>query len=518
MHMILSHAALATIGLIAGLTAAAISTALIPPRYEATASVMISASPTAPADNAAKTSDVATAQNLGSTVARVAESREVAAGTSTALGIPVDRILHRVSAESELGLQIVTVTAWADNPGTAAAIANSTVEVLSQVCASLRLGADSGVTVAPFDRAGGSNAPTFPKPPLNYALGGLAGLLTGLGIASLRRRVDNRFRSLAEIEGELGLPAIGAIGRLPRRRPRPALSLYARPDVARSVNGAVAALSVLNPSKRRLRVVVAGVTDDGSASFVASLLAVGLAHHNARTTLVDGLSGTHTIAPYFPAEPDGSDVPGSKRRPAGGAMPTVLHGDLLRPKERARPANLAAFVESLSIDGTVVVTTSPPVSDGVCLSTLARHADVVLLAMASDWTGKAEAHRAALLVARLGVPSVGLVVIGTAARAVGTTPSVWPVAAPVRLVPGQPVRRQPATPAAIVPREAPAETGHLRTEEFAGAVGRHQGQTQALPVGFANGMFGDNPADDNVDGPADHGPSAAGALLRGRSM
>src|ERR1700738_5267331 len=87
-------------GLGAGLMAAVAVPAILPPTYQASASVIIM-----PASGGEST----TIQALVPSVARLAESREVALQAAGALGVPVEQVAGHISGVAEPGILIVTV-------------------------------------------------------------------------------------------------------------------------------------------------------------------------------------------------------------------------------------------------------------------------------------------------------------------------------------------------------------------------------------------------------------------------
>ncbi|MDG4786340.1 hypothetical protein O7626_10435 [Micromonospora sp. WMMD1102] len=442
------------LALLAGVAGAHSVTLMAPRSYEAVASVMVVPQRS---DNGGVTG-ITVAQNLAPTVARLAESRQVAAATATVLGLAEDSVAGRVHGASEPGLQIVTIRAAADTGPRAAAIANAVTDALSSEVGQLRIGGESPVSAEPLDRAAPPRTPQTPKPLLNLALGGIAGLLAGLALASVGQRFDNRLRRLDQIEKCLRLPVVGALPPLPRRPSTQAIPLYDRPEVAAAVDATVAAVSVLTATSSSCRILVAGIRDTASVDLVAGLLALGLARHRKPVTLVESRTSQPTLAKVFPGSERctlqqviaGDRVP----QPVSGvASLAVVPADPIGRSFGAQPpgtAQVGILLDQLAGRSGVVVSTAGPLLAGVDLALLAQHADTVLLVVHADRTREGEASRAALLLRRLDVPLLGLVVVGGANELDAPVSAAWPAARSGRR---RPHRGLPdiAVPAAPIP-------------------------------------------------------------------
>jgi tyrosine-protein kinase len=422
---------LPALGLLVGLMAAAVTTFIVPSTYQATASVIV-ASTAANSPAAVRLSDVSLAQNLTSSVAQLAQSREVAVVAAGALSVPEKQVAGRISGVAQLGIQIVKVRAKADTAAKAAALADAAAGALIKVSNALHLGG-SAVSVQPLDKAGIPSQAIAPRPLLIYVLGAFVGLLIGVGFLSLRARVGDRFRRVADVESELELPAIGVIRRpVPHRGVRSAHSLFAGNEVGAAVDGLVSALSVLVGQKPGRRIVVTGVSDENSAAFVAALLAVGVQRQDHHTTLLEGTLRNAVVHRYFPDE-DSPSVQGILSRQQSSEQ---YSADTLAVLTLAAVSSyfdldpsfeqVGALTDALASSGDDVIVIAPSVLAGRGLSALARHADVVILAVDSDRTRRADAGRASLLVQRLGVSLAAIVVTGSAAEEDGWQPAAWP--------------------------------------------------------------------------------------------
>ena len=391
---------------------------------------------------ASQVGDVNLALNLAPSVARLAESREVARETARQLRIPENEVFGKVTATSEPGNQIVKVEVEGGSGPAVAAIANAAAQATGRLFADLRPSGTSTITVKALDEAAIPLTPVAPRPLLNDTLGAAAGLLIGIGIGSLLGRSEDRFRRLVDVEHDLALPTLAAIRRLPVRRGGSASRFYQRRDKRLITDGLLAALSILGSGSNQRtpapntgavgrRILITSVGDDRATPFIAALLAVSLSKHNQGTTVVEGEIRRRGLARYTrgrgvrtvdyvlgdgsPAAPDAKDAF------------TVLPIDEVTAYfgQQPRPEQLAALVDVLAANTDNVVVTAPPVLSGPGLTALAEHADIVILVVASNRVNRAEAGRAALLVRRLGVPLAGTVVTGGATDEDGWQPSAW---------------------------------------------------------------------------------------------
>ncbi|WP_422770517.1 hypothetical protein ACN28C_28045 [Plantactinospora sp. WMMC1484] len=453
------HTVIPVLTLLAGVAGAQVVTLVVPRSYEATASVMV----VPQKSERGGAAGLAIAQNLAPTVARLAESRQVAADAAATLGLHEELVAGRIRGASEPGLQIVTIRATAPTGPRAAAIANAITEALGHEVGELRIGGESPIATELFDRAAPPRTPVTPKPLLNLALGGLAGLLVGLALTSVRNRFDTRLRRPDQIEESLRLPVLCALPRLPRRPTTQALPVHERPEVAAAVGSAVATLSVLTAASPRCRILVTGIRDSTSVDLVAGLLALGFARHGRSTTLVEGRTTQPTLARLFP----GSERCALQQVIAGDRVPEPVSGvaslavvpaDPIGRSFGAQPPDserIGALLDELAERSGAVVTTASPLLTGTDLPVLARHADAVLLVVHANRTRKGEASRATLLLQRLDVPLLGVLVVGATGDLDTPVPAAWPVVQPVHGVRQYGVRHHDVPAGAVLAPPVP---------------------------------------------------------------
>lgn len=452
-------AAIVLLAVCAGIGAAALVTVLTPKTYEARASLLVT-------DGRSGTPSGLLAQSLVPTVARLAESREVALGTAARTGLPESQVIGHITAESQPSLQIVTLTATAGSARTSAAIANAATRFLSAHASDWLSEQRGAPEVKLLDRAASPVRPVTPMPLLNHALGGLLGLLAGIGFASMHRRADDRLREPAQVETELGLPVLGVLSRVPRRLTRRgARAVYGREHVAGAVREAVATMTVLTHASDQRRLLVAGIREDSDTAMAAALLALGMAEGNDRVTLVDAHRCGSALLRHFPeaaehslqqalADPDTALEP----RLAWPASLTVLAAEPAEASHGARIFHSGPFSELLTRAGTdsdVLLVHTPAILDCPDSALLGQHVDAAVLAVRSGAVGMAQARRAVQLLRRLDIPVTGVFLMGTARLHRHTLG--WPERAAEQAMSTTPTRRVP--PSRSQPEEDQSSAG-----------------------------------------------------------
>jgi capsular polysaccharide biosynthesis protein len=446
------------LGLGIGLAAAQPVTHYLPATYEASASMVITASTTDPTTKA-RVPDLTLAQNLLPTVAQLAQSREVARDTAAALRLPPGAVEGHVTGAYQQGTQIVTIRATAGGGAEAAAIANGATESVVRQFGLLQIGAGGNVATRFLDRA---TAPTVPRSPnrrLADALGAFAGLLAGLWLSWLSGRVDDRLREPARLGAELGLPVLGVFPRLPGRYARRhARTLYTRRSVADAVGATVAALTVLTGSLPCRRLLVTSVHDDDGKGLVSALLALALADGQGPVTLVEGQPGRPAVGGHFPEAAactlQKAVASGGTAAPLPGSTAlSVIVAAARQKRTNPEPVSgrqIGGLMNTLAGNGGAVIVHAPPVLAGADLAVLSRYGDGVVLVVETGITRRAEAIRAAMLIQRMNLPVVGVVAIDAAGDADGARYPVGFATAPTAVSPTAAVP-MPAMPMAVAP-------------------------------------------------------------------
>jgi capsular exopolysaccharide synthesis family protein len=213
------RAGILLVSLCAGVGGGYAVTVLTPPTYEATASVVITGGaghePTAHITigdlSTGQAFDSSVARNLIPTIARLAESREVALAAATEINMHVNNVVDHISVDSQPNVQIITITAKAGTAAQAATIANAVTHALGLELQRLRLDGTGSIGAVPLDQAMPPAKATLPKPLLNWSLGGLLGLLTGYGLARLRDQLDDKISDVDELRDVTHAPVLASI-------------------------------------------------------------------------------------------------------------------------------------------------------------------------------------------------------------------------------------------------------------------------------------------------------------------
>jgi len=123
-----------------------------------------------------------------------------------------EELSKAIVASAPLDTVLIRLTVTDVDPQRASDIANAVADQFSLTVSELELhgiGVDSPVKVSTVKRAIPASAPSAPKKSINFALGLLFGLGTGIGIASLRKLLDNTVKNEDDLDGTPLLAAIG---------------------------------------------------------------------------------------------------------------------------------------------------------------------------------------------------------------------------------------------------------------------------------------------------------------------
>ncbi len=319
------------------------------------------------------------------------------------LGMTVQDLSRKVSANVPLDTVVVDVSAEDESPDGAKNIANAVVEEFSKAVP--RLEADNGgtspVAVTVVRHAETPTSPSSPQFRPNLALGLIAGLVLGLGIAMLRDRLDTAIKGPGDVMASTGLNPIGTI-HADREAERGLVvadghSGTPRAEAFRRLRTNLQYVAV--DRKPRSIVVTSARPGDGKSS-TACNLAISLAQAGRRVVLVEADLRRPSFGKYLNIEPGAgltSVLTGAADvmevlQPWGSDGLLVLASGPIppNPAEILGSRGMTDVLRQLNSEFDYVIIDSPPllaVADGAIV---AAAADGVLLVAAARQTKRGE--------------------------------------------------------------------------------------------------------------------------------
>lgn len=406
---------------VAGILVAALALYITPKAYTATATAYVSVRV---ADGgSANTGTYFSASQLANQKAQAFAS--VLASTAVAEGV-VDRLAlqetpsalaSRVSATAVQNASTITVSVRASSADDARRIADAVIEVASAQLKKLD-GDSSPVTLELLSSASLANVAASPSTSRMLAIGLLAGLVVGYGVALLKTLLDRRVRLSEDIVRTTSIPVVAvvpqanAIGRETREDAEPDFQLE---EALRKLRTNLKFASV--DDELKVCVVSSPNPAEGKSS-VAFKLAQVMAAAGEDVVLIDadlrrptddkslGVDGTLGLSQVLAGSVtldralQKTDQAGLFVLPAGQIPPN--------PSELLGSQKMAELVDALSKELFVILDAPPllPVTDAAVLS---RVASGVLLVVRSGKTNTDELEVALENVARAGGRTVGIV-------------------------------------------------------------------------------------------------------------
>ncbi|WP_314452510.1 polysaccharide biosynthesis tyrosine autokinase [uncultured Microbacterium sp.] len=311
----------------------------------------------------------------------------------------------RVSATAALNSTLITITVSDADATRAASLANAIASSLSSVVPQLEPESNDGsspVRLSRVSEAQPALSPSSPNTPLNLAIGLIAGLVLGLGVAALRTSLDSKVRTLREAETITKAPAIGAIAYDVKARERP-LIVHADPlsPRAESFRALRTNLQFLDMGGRSSFVVTSSIASEGKSTTTINL-AIALADAGKRVALIDADLRKPSVASYLGIEGGvgltdvliGRAAVDDVMLPWGGRSLFVLPAGKIppNPSELLGSHKMGSFLSALEEDFDVVLCDAPPllpVTDAAILARLTSGAIMVVSA------GRATKHQLA---------------------------------------------------------------------------------------------------------------------------
>lgn len=415
------------ISVVVAVLAAQLVTNLQQPRYEATATLFVTGDVsggkrTRSADTATAIQLATLAQNSSTSLAQLAQTRAVAVSAARRLGMPLADVQGHIRGEAEPGVQIVRVSATAADAQQAAQLSNAAAVALTLAVPGGAQRRPGGLHLELVDPAAAPGTAVTPRRSLNLLLGGLAGLLIGLALATLRERTDRRIRSSADVGAALGLPVLGELPPLKRAlRRMSAMDRHAIPRIADPYRSLAASIVVASDREQRRRLLVSSPSPGEGKSTAAAHVALALAQDGETTALVEcdlHRPSQHREFPSPERPPlaqqllsvNGSLPSGTEVQPLLKVLAAA--GDELPAGLTVRSPEFARALDAASGEHQRVLLDGPPLLGTSDAAVLARRADAVLLVLRAGRTREADAMDALATLARLGTPVLGVVLSG----------------------------------------------------------------------------------------------------------
>ena len=273
-----------------------------------------------------------------------------------------------------------------------------------------------------------AEVPTVPvsaSPVRNGLLGLLGGLVVGLGLAFLLDQLDDRLRRKEELETAAGVPVLGLLPRMARRRVRQGVVTLKSPssptaEAYRTLRTSLQFMAIDRPI-RSLQ-VTSPTTGEGKTTIVTNL-AASFAQAGQRVILVDcDLRKSRVHEQFSIGNERGftsvlldectladvittlEDEPFLAIVPAGPVPPN--------PSELLATQRALDILDVLRENCDILLVDSPPVLPVTDALVISRHVDATLLVARTKRSTKRQVARAHELLDQVGAPLVGTVLNG----------------------------------------------------------------------------------------------------------
>ncbi len=410
--------------LVTTLLAAAVVTALIPPRFTASTSVFFDVRGGSSVDDLAQASDFV--ESRMPSYARVSTSPLILGPVISDLSLPLTtkELADDVTAAVPEGTVILTIAASSDSAQKAADIANAVasrvVSTVPTTLAPAASGSIPAVRVVVLAAATPAEALRSPGVARSLGLGLVLALLLAAGTAALRHAFDTRIRSEADVRGLSGSAVVGAVP-LDRAAPlhpvaRQADPLGPRSEAMRRLRTNL--LFLHGPDASAPIVITSSIPEEGK-TLTAVNLAISLADAGLRVLLVDADLRRPSVARLLDLQaPAGLTTVLERRVPVpevvqrwGASTLDVLSSGPLpaNPSELLGSMAMESLLRQLSATYDMVLIDTPPLltaADGVVLS---RAAGSALVVVGMDGTQRSQLEAGLESLTMVGANVVGLV-------------------------------------------------------------------------------------------------------------
>jgi capsular exopolysaccharide synthesis family protein len=408
--------ALTALGLAVGLT----MTALTPPVYQANAQLFVSVQ--AGTDVSDLNQGNSFSQQRVRSYADIVTSPRVTQPVVRQLGLAItpDQLAGQISAEAPANTVLINIAARDRVPAQAAKIADAVARRFSVVVEELER--PDGSEKAPVrlgitQQARVPDTPVAPKPLVNLALGLVAGMSLGVGLAVLRETLDTSVKSSQDLTRAAQVPTLGTIV-FDRQTTMNTVATDADPhgsraEAFRQLRTNLRFVDVDN--QPRLIVVTSPVSNEGKTS-TAINLAASLVEAGTSVCLIDGDLRRPSVAKALGLVHDagltsvliGQAGLEQVMQRAGPNFAVLTSGPIPpNPSELLASVQMGLLLqEAAKLYDIVIVDTPPllPVTDG---AVLASQADGALLVVRTGKTTRDQVARAADTLHKVGARVLG---------------------------------------------------------------------------------------------------------------
>lgn len=374
-----------------GLLLAIAGSVFMTPRYESTTTLFVSVH----AGDDSDTGDLFQAASFAETAVLsyvdIATTAIVLDQVSEELGGDFTRgqLDDSLTISSPGGSVLINITGSHEDPETAALLANTVAAVLVEVVENDIQVANEGdvspVQVRTVDPGLTPEDPVSPNVFVNTALGLMAGLVLGVGLAVLRGLLDTRVHTVGDLEELTNVPVVGRIAHDDKIAQRP-LVVHDDPGSPRAEAFRTLRTNlqfIAHQDATRTFVVSSATPSEGKTHVIANL-AVVLAESGARVVLVEadlrrprlgkvmGIEGAVGLSDVLIAQATLTDV----LQPWGTDNLTVLPAGQIppNPSEILGSAEMSGVLKELADMADYVLIDAPPilpVTDAAILSSYA---------------------------------------------------------------------------------------------------------------------------------------------------
>ncbi|MEU8382065.1 polysaccharide biosynthesis tyrosine autokinase [Streptosporangium sp. NPDC048865] len=368
-------------------------TAVMPPTYAASVSMLVSTSNQEGGTSTAYQAALLSEQRMRSYANLLTSRRVIQAITE---GGDVDRLRENVEAEAVPDTVLLRATVNDGDPHRAARLANSLSRAFARLIDDLESPArppdGAKVSVSVVDRAQVPSRPVRPRLLVNVALGALIGVTVICGAIVVKDRLDTTIRTSQALRQATAVPVLGEIGfeRGAGRHPL-VVEQSGPPALIEAFHTLRANLQFTNTERRPRSLVVTSCLPGEGASFVCGNLAVVLAEAGLRVILVEGDLRQPSVSEHLKVggRPGLTDVLAGRAEPSAamrqrevpaGRLSVLPSGPLpANPSVLLGSPPMRPLIDELAGACDIVIINAPPLLPVTDAAVLAANCDGVLL-------------------------------------------------------------------------------------------------------------------------------------------